>query len=85
MRGLLLTGAAPHFLWADLAGDRAEASTVAPQPLWWPPGKIAGGRLARFLHAEGLPVPPPPGGPGTIPVELALTAGNRPVASVNGR
>ena len=73
LRGLLLTGAEPRFLEADLGGEEAgEHSRVAAQPLWWPPGKIAGGWLARFLHAEGIPLPPPPGGPGTLPVELDL-------------
>jgi len=63
LRGLLLTGAAPRFLWSDLADDGGDASAVTAHPLWWPPGKIAGGRLAKYLQAEGLPVPPPPAGP----------------------
>ena len=70
LRGILLTGERPRFLAADPAGNTS-AATV--QPLWWPPGKIAGGWLARFLHAEGIPVPPPPGGPGTMEVELELS------------
>ena len=73
LRGLLLTGAEPRFFEANLGGEEAsERPSVAAQPLWWPPGKIAGGWLTRFLHAEGIPVPPPPGGPGTLPVELDL-------------
>jgi sulfide:quinone oxidoreductase len=79
LRGLLLTGAAPRFLEAHI-GDPGETSTVAVEPLWWPPGKIAGGWLARFLHAEGIPLPPPPGGPGNISIELELSAENRLVA-----
>jgi sulfide:quinone oxidoreductase len=70
---MLLTGGAPRFLAADL-DPGAESSVVAVQPLWWPPTKIAGGWLARFLHAEGLPVPAPPGGPGALPVELQVRA-----------
>ena len=70
LRGLLLTGEAPRFLWSDLEGGPGETSATAPHPLWWPPGKIAGGRLAKYLHAEGLPVPPPPAGPATTPREL---------------
>jgi sulfide:quinone oxidoreductase len=69
LRGMLLTGAEPRFL---SAGPDGEDASVAARPLWWPPGKIAGGWLARYLHAEGMPVPPPPGGPGTLPVELEL-------------
>jgi hypothetical protein len=69
LRGLLLTGGAPRFLWSAPAGRRAEPPAVATHPLWWPPGKIAGGRLAGYLHAQGLPVPPPPAGPATTPAE----------------
>jgi sulfide:quinone oxidoreductase len=65
LRGLLLTGGAPRFLWSAPGGRRAEPPAVATHPLWWPPGKIAGGRLAAYLHAQGLPVPPPPAGPAT--------------------
>jgi sulfide:quinone oxidoreductase len=73
LRGLLVTGHAPQFLWADLDADddgADDASRVAPHPLWWPPGKIAGGRLGAFLHEAGLPVPPPPAGPATAPEDL---------------
>jgi sulfide:quinone oxidoreductase len=69
LRGLLLTGASPRFLWSDPAG-LDETSAVAEHPLWWPPGKIAGGRLGKYLHAEGLPVPLPPAGPATTPAEI---------------
>jgi sulfide:quinone oxidoreductase len=72
LRGLLLTGETPRFLWADPTGGRGETSAVAYHPLWWPPGKIAGGRLAHYLDEAGLPVPPPPAGPTTVPIELEL-------------
>jgi sulfide:quinone oxidoreductase len=68
LRGMLLTGDSPRFMQTD--GDD---SLVAGGPLWWPPSKIAGGWLARFLHAEGMPVPEPPGGTGAVPVELELS------------
>jgi sulfide:quinone oxidoreductase len=74
LRGLLLTGDAPRFLVADPAGGVGETSTVAARPLWWPPGKIAGGRLADFLCAEGLPVEPLQAGAGALPVEVELSA-----------
>ena len=74
LRGLLLTGQAPRFLWGDPTGGSGETSAVAYHPLWWPPGKIAGGRLARYLSEAGLPVPPPPAGPTTVPVEIELEA-----------
>jgi sulfide:quinone oxidoreductase len=78
LRGLLLTGEAPRFLWSDPAGGLGETSAAAAHPLWWPPGKIAGGRLATYLHAEGLPVPPPPAGPATTPAEIDSHSGTRP-------
>ena len=74
LRGLLLTGDAPRFLWFDPAGGRGETSAATPYPLWWPPGKIAGGRLAGYLKAEGLPVQPLPAGPATAPVVPGLPA-----------
>ena len=80
LRGLLLTGTAPRFLWSDLASDVDETSAAEAHPLWWPPGKIAGGRLAAYLHAEGLPVPPPPAGPATATAEL-----RQPTRSVRPR
>jgi sulfide:quinone oxidoreductase len=69
-RGMLLTGQAPRFLWADLADERDAGSAIAPHPLWWPPGKIAGGRLGPFLHDAGLPVPAPPAGPAVMPQDF---------------
>jgi sulfide:quinone oxidoreductase len=74
LRGLLLTGEAPLFLQAKIGGGHGETSTVSASPLWWPPSKIAGGRLARFLREAGLPVPPPPAGPATVPIEIELPA-----------
>ena len=50
IRAALLTGDEPQFLTSDLseAGD-AELST---SPLWWPPIKVAGPRLAPYLARE---------------------------------
>lgn len=49
LRGLLLTGGIPTYLRAEPAGGSGETSTVATEPLWWPPGKIVGRYLAPFL------------------------------------
>jgi sulfide:quinone oxidoreductase len=67
LRGLLLSGETPRFVWADSDGAD-ETSTVAYQPLWWPPS----GRLAGYLGSRGLPVPEPPTEPSRLPVELTL-------------
>jgi sulfide:quinone oxidoreductase len=49
LRGLLLTGEAPEFLRAELAGGQGDAFSASAQPLWWPPGKVAGKYLAPYL------------------------------------
>jgi sulfide:quinone oxidoreductase len=49
LRGLLVTGGAPIFLRAELAGGNGDASAAATELLWWPPGKIVGRHLAPFL------------------------------------
>ena len=64
LRGMLLTGATPRYLRADVSGAAGDSSTVSDQALWWPPSKIAGRWLAPYLalaHDEleapsGVPV-----------------------------
>ncbi len=50
LRALLLTGADPLYLRAELPGP----ATVSAEPLWSPPEKVAGRHLAAFL-AGGAP------------------------------
>ena len=72
LRGLLLTGGVPKFIRTDLAGWGEEAFQLGSDPLWWPPGKIAGRYLGPFLAEQGEYTAsggPPAGG---IPVELDL-------------
>jgi sulfide:quinone oxidoreductase len=52
LRGLLLTGAEPRYLRAAADGEESEVSF---QPLWWPPGKIAGQHLTPYLAAPDDP------------------------------
>jgi sulfide:quinone oxidoreductase len=47
LRGALLTGDEPEFLRAEIGGDLPAA--ISRAPLWWPPSKIAGPRLAPYL------------------------------------
>ena len=49
LRGLLLTGAAPRYMRAEVSGGRGEDWRVSDHALWWPPSKIAGKRLAPYL------------------------------------
>ena len=80
LRGLLLTGLSPRFLRADVLDGSSE---VDMEPLWWPPGKIAGRYLAPFLAEHlGLSTEPPPGlldesGAREVEVELEVPGGAR--------
>jgi sulfide:quinone oxidoreductase len=72
LRGLLLTGAEPRYLRADLVEETSQASL---EYLWWPPAKIVGKHLAPFLaEIMGSEVG---GEPPTsaVPVEVELDAG----------
>jgi sulfide:quinone oxidoreductase len=48
LRGVLLTGIAPAYLRAQIAGT-GDSLEIAANPLWWPPSKIAGRYLAPYL------------------------------------
>jgi sulfide:quinone oxidoreductase len=58
LRGLLLTGAIPHYLRAEISGGRGDTSEAAIEPLWWPPAKVAGRYLGPFLaeHSAGAEI-----------------------------
>jgi sulfide:quinone oxidoreductase len=49
LRAVLLTGGRPLYLRAELRGGLGEASGADLEPLWWPPGKIAGRYLSSYL------------------------------------
>ena len=73
LRGLLLTGAAPGFLKAEIGGGHGPSAFEA-EALWWPPSKVAGRYLAPFLASHlGLTVPAaPPVGVGALPIDVDL-------------
>ena len=50
LRGVLLTGDAPRFL--RRSGLSVVPSAASARPLWSAPGKIADGRVARYLAAH---------------------------------
>ena len=60
LRALLLTGDAPLYLQTELGGGELlpAAGTVSTEPLWSPPGKVAGRYLATYLDtgATGAPL-----------------------------
>jgi sulfide:quinone oxidoreductase len=61
LRGVLLTGTIPRYLHASLGEQTAEAPSGAEvEPEWWPPTKIAGGYLSRYLARLAAAVPPAP-------------------------
>ncbi len=57
LRGILLGGGKPLHMRSD-AGTVSSAQTV--EPLWWPPGKIAGRYLAPYLAQQPGDVPRSP-------------------------
>ncbi len=72
LRGLLITGEVPRYLRSELRSGQGETSVVAPEALWWPPGKIVGRYLAPFLAERGgLELGVPARG---VPVEVELEA-----------
>lgn len=71
LRGVLLTGAAPRYLRADISGGAGESSAVSDEPLWRPPVKLAGRFLAGYLSSQtSTAADVMPGGRGA-PGELA--------------
>ena len=55
LRGLLLTGDTPQYLFADLTGGHGSTATTSTEPLWWPGGKIAAHHLGHYLaHAPTI-------------------------------
>lgn len=52
LRGLLLTGLGPSYLTAGTTEVGPRESSVAVNPLWWPPSKIAGRYLAPYLASH---------------------------------
>jgi sulfide:quinone oxidoreductase len=51
LRGLLLTGAEPHYLRHDLMRPESGSQT-AERSLWWPPAKVAARSLTPYLAAR---------------------------------
>lgn len=64
MRAALLDGAGTLFLRAEHVGG-AIRTEVSDTPLWWPPTKIAGGRLSTWLAGFDARAGDP-GGPGAL-------------------
>jgi sulfide:quinone oxidoreductase len=52
LRGVLLTGAAPRYLQADISGAGGDDSTLSTDPLWHPPDRLAGRYLAPYLSRQ---------------------------------
>lgn len=49
LRAMLLTGIAPAYLRAQFGDADGDSFEQAVNPLWWPPGKVAGRYLAPYL------------------------------------
>lgn len=55
LRGVLVGADRPRHIRGDLAGGRGHAVPPRVEPLWWPPAKVAGLRLASYLAGFGAP------------------------------
>jgi sulfide:quinone oxidoreductase len=83
LRGLLLTGSEPQYLRRDLSGGQPDWASASP--IWWPPTKIVGRRLAPFLASLTGEVPvadltPPAGG---VTVDVPLDADRLELATAS--
>ncbi len=61
IRAVLLTGAAPRYLSARVAGDSGILSEISDTPSWSPPEKIAADHLTAFLAEHGRRLSAPAG------------------------
>jgi sulfide:quinone oxidoreductase len=52
LRGVLLAGAGPRYLQADISGSAGDDSVFSEEPLWWPPVKVASRYLGRYLSNQ---------------------------------
>src|SRR3954468_18559275 len=75
LRGRLLTGRSERFMH-HVAGGGGGEGTVADHALWWPPGKVAGRRLAPYLaERDGIAAGPRSGPEGAgVAVQVDLTS-----------
>jgi sulfide:quinone oxidoreductase len=71
LRGMLLTGASPAFMRAEVGGGRGEEWRVSDHALWWPPHKIAGRYLSPYLALRHDELQDQPSG---LPIEVELSA-----------
>ena len=79
MRGLLLTGGAPRFMRAEVAGGADHPPLASTHALWWPPSKIAGHWLAPYLAQRHNELEEKPEG---LPVEAAIPSTGRSLGPV---
>lgn len=58
LRGKLMTGEAPQYLYGRLTGGHGESSSFSDQPSWHDDGKIVGKYIAPFLSSISNVDPP---------------------------
>jgi sulfide:quinone oxidoreductase len=74
LRGLLLTGAEPQFMRAEVSGGPDHPPATSTRSLWWPPSKIAARWLAPYLADRHDELEQEPAG---LAVEKAVPTGAR--------
>jgi sulfide:quinone oxidoreductase len=71
LRGLLLTGREPRFMRTEAGGGEDRPPESSPQPLWWPPSKVAARWLAPYLAVHHGDAERRPDGP-AVEVDAAV-------------
>ena len=70
LRGKLFTGAESLSMRSAIAGGEGEGA-ISPDPLWWPPAKIAGRYLSNLLSGRDQGADLEPGGGRPLDVEVS--------------
>jgi sulfide:quinone oxidoreductase len=88
LRGLLFTGGRSLFLRTELGPDGHREHRLLPAPgtvshgaLWWPPAKVAGRHLARFVAASTAALEDRAAGPEPDGIELIAQAAEEDAAA----
>jgi len=88
LRGLLLTGGRSLYLRAELGPDGHREHRLLPAPgtvshgaLWWPPAKVAGRYLTRFVAASAAAFEDRAAGPELDGIDLVAQAAEEDAAT----
>ncbi len=81
LRGVMLMGDEPRYLSAHITRGPAIESEADVEPLWWPPSKIPGRRIALYLQERGKELAVKSQPEAAVQFSVDLTAAPPPTAS----